>query len=104
MSYPSLTIQYRSPTICQPQHSAERGDKDRCDEKQPRLVDGHCALLSSQRAEYLISQRERVISTDHSSVANGIEPDNRDSLKFLLLNETMNIRREPLAADGLYAI
>src|SRR6266480_2128068 len=36
MSYPWLTIQCRSPTICQPQHSAGRDDKDRCDEKQPR--------------------------------------------------------------------
>src|SRR5215469_8441631 len=33
---PSLTIQCRSPTICHPRHSAERGDKDRCDKKQPR--------------------------------------------------------------------
>jgi hypothetical protein len=31
-----LTIQSPSPTICQPQHSAGRGDKDQCDEKQHR--------------------------------------------------------------------
>ena len=31
-----LTIQSRSPTICQPPHSAAHGDKDRCDEKQLR--------------------------------------------------------------------
>ena len=42
-------------------------------------------------------------ATDHSPVTDGIEPDNRDSLKFLLLNETMNVRREPLAAYSLYA-
>src|SRR4029077_16209070 len=42
-----LTIQSRSPTICQPPHSAGRGDKDQCDEKQPRQQ--ACAPLSHER-------------------------------------------------------
>src|SRR4030095_534073 len=41
-----LTIQFRSPTIGQRPHSAGRGDKDQCDEKQPRQQ--ACAPLSHE--------------------------------------------------------
>src|SRR5262249_15202140 len=41
------TIQTQSLTAFHPQHSAERGDKDRCDEKQPRQQP--CAPLSHER-------------------------------------------------------
>ena len=54
-------------------------------------------------AEYLIPQQERIVSTDDLPHADGTQPDDRDSLKFLLPKETVDVRRKPLAAKGLYA-
>jgi len=53
--------------------------------------------------EYLISQEKRIVSPDDSPDADGIQPDDRDSLKFLLPKEPMDVRHKPLAADRLYA-
>src|SRR4029077_7943314 len=55
-----LTIQSPSPTIFQPQHSAGRGDKDRCDEKQPRQQ--AYAPLSHERLNSNLPE-------DHSNVS-----------------------------------
>ena len=53
--------------------------------------------------EYLISQQERIISADEPPSADGIQPDDRDSLKLRLPKEMMNVWRKPLAAECLYA-
>src|SRR5262249_42775590 len=55
-----LTIQPRSPTIRQLQYSAERGDKDRCDEKQPRQQ--ACAPLSHERLTPNLAQNHSNVS------------------------------------------
>src|SRR3990172_7088587 len=61
-------------------------------------------LCSHQHGtEYLVSQQERVISDDDLPGADRIQPDDWDSLKFFLPKESVEVRRKPLAAEGLYA-
>src|SRR5215471_19063588 len=54
------TIQSRSPTICQPPHSAGHGDKDQCDEKQPRQQ--VCPPLSPERLTSNFAQNHSNLS------------------------------------------
>jgi hypothetical protein len=60
----------------------------------PALLIGILLCSHLNGTEHLISQQERIVSPDDSPDADGIQPNNRDSLKFLLLKETMDVRRK----------
>jgi len=61
------------------------------------------SICRANRTEYLISQLARIVSPDDLPDADGIQPDDRDSLKFPLPKEGVDVWRKPFAAQCLYA-